>query len=588
MEKTKLSVTPLTQRITLIYLFVSILWIVFSDYLLASWLQNPTLQQYQLAQTYKGWSFVLVTACLLYLLIRHEVRQFQKAQAILHANEVQYQQELHQQMERLEWITETVAEGLLLLDSQQQIIHLNSKAQEYLQDLTEARLGDPLTKLGPHLFAEKVSDNDSDGWVQEITLNGEKPRLFDVRAWPKFDADQLQGWALIIRDVTAKRQQQQYIQQQERLAAIGQLASGIAHDFNNVMAIIVLYSQLLHHETGLSSKGKRQLTNIYQQALHASKLIEQILDFSRSSIVDKTHIDLVPMLKEMLKLWQRILPATITISLEHDAASYNIYADPTRIQQMLMNLLVNGRDAVNGNGHLSLYLAAISVAPNKSGPLPTMSAGEWVKIMLSDNGHGIAAHTLDRIFEPFFTTKKAGEGTGLGLAQVYGIVEQHGGVIDVASEVDKGTTFTIYLPLQETAVSKTQPDTSEPTPASRHETTILLVEDNPFARQAIADSLINAGYLVLTAENGQQALDIFSQNDSPIDIVISDLVMPVMGGIELYQRLKEENKQVSTLLITGYPLNHQQAILEQQQVDWLQKPFTTDELVNKLNQVLVK
>ncbi len=258
-----------------------------------------------------------------------------------------------------------------------------------------------------------------------------------------------------VLDVTERVWMEEQLRQQERLAAVGQLAAGIAHDFNNIMATIVLYTQMIARSSNLSSQERERVKVINDQAWHATRLTEQILDFGRRAVLKRYPLNLRPLLEEHVKLLRRTLPEHIVIKLACASDEYLIHADPTRIQQMLTNLAVNARDAMPEGGTLNIALAQVVVKEGQDPILPEMEAGNWIRLTVADTGSGITSTALPHIFEPFFTTKEPGKGSGLGLAQVHGIVGQHGGHIHVETQVGKGTSFSIYLPAlgMETTVS---------------------------------------------------------------------------------------------------------------------------------------
>ena len=302
--------------------------------------------------------------------------------------------------------------------------------------------------------------------------------------------------------------------------------------------------------------------------------------------MEQSVLELLPFLKEMEKLLERVLPENIELRFSHQPGNYVIKADPTRIQQVLMNLALNARDAMLSGGVLEFELARYNLPPGEASPLLDLPAGEWVRLSVQDSGEGIPPEALSRIFDPFFTTKPVGEGTGLGLAQAYGIIKQHGGSIDVRSQPGQGTTFIIYLPAL--------PSVAEPNPEARPEIqidasggAILLVEDDPAAQKAIRLLLESREFQVFTAHNGIEALEIFARETKAIRLVISDVVMPEMGGVALYKKLKEIHPRLKFLFITGHPLEAKsQVLLEEEQVHWLQKPFSAQTLIVTLNEML--
>ena len=385
------------------------------------------------------------------------------------------------------------------------------------------------------------------------------------------------------RDVTDRRREQEHLQQQERLVTVGQMAAGIAHDFNYILAVIMLYTQMLQL-TVQSAVQQRHLNTIYQQAKHAANLVEQILDFSRRSTLERVTMDLCPFVKEMVKLWQRTLPENVAIRLITPEEPLVVSADPARLQQALTNIAINARDAMSGGGELILSLNALTVADEDDAPLPEMPPGRWVAITIADSGVGIPPEIIPRIFDPFFTTKPPGQGTGLGLAQVFGIVRQLDGQIQVESQVGQGARFTLYLPMLD------RPDTvetvTELAPPRGAGETILLVEDEKALRTAMYEMLSTLGYEVLTAENGRRARELFTAYHHQIALLISDLVMPDMSGLELHAQLQQEplnGVPLRLLLVTGYPLkDDDKQTIEHGLVDWIQKPFTMDTLAHRV------
>ncbi|MBU1661717.1 MAG: response regulator, partial [Chloroflexi bacterium] len=439
--------------------------------------------------------------------------------------------------------------------------------------------------LGPVSLSELFTRQD-DSIPTEIVVNKPIRRVFEVQA--RSISGELVQWVLTLREVTQERDIQKRVQMQARLATVGQLAAGIAHDFNNIMAAIVVYADLLMMEPDLSSVSRERLTIIQQQVQSASSLIRQILDFSRQSVMEQSVIDLLPFLKEMRKLLKRTLPESVILQLRYESGEYSIIADPARLQQVLMNLAVNARDAMPAGGLLRFGLEHLRLEPDDVPPVPEMPPGDWIRVMISDTGEGISPENLSRIYEPFFTTKPVGQGTGLGLAQVYGIVKQHGGFIDVQSQSGEGTRFDIYLP----SLVAMGNDVSAPEDQAKLEgagRTVLLVEDDATTRAALQDLLNEYHFRVLVVSNGIDALKLLEMESDSIVLVISDIVMPQMGGIELYRMMQIRWPEIMMLFITGHPLDRKdQNLLERGKVDWLQKPFSVSEFNQGIKALLDK
>jgi nitrogen-specific signal transduction histidine kinase/ActR/RegA family two-component response regulator len=395
-------------------------------------------------------------------------------------------------------------------------------------------------------------------------------------------------WVLLLRDVTQEHEIQRRIQQQERLAAVGQLAAGIAHDFNNVMSTIVLYAQMAARSPNLSSRDRERMDIIDGQARHASRLIQQILDFSRRGVLERRSLDLLPLVKEHVQILKRTLPENIHVELAYEENKYVVNADPTRIQQVLMNLAVNARDAMPEGGKLCMTLALLNVEASKFAPLPEMPPGVWVALTVSDTGTGIPLDILPRIYDPFFTTKAPGKGSGLGLSQVHGIVMQHMGHIDVQSEVGTGTTFCIYLPALLAQDSEALSSVPESMAKGAGET-LLVVEDNAATREALIEGLEILNYHVIAAKNGREALAVLEQQYEDITLVLSDVVMPDMGGIALLRALRARVLDIGVILMTGHSFERElKDLWNLGMVAWLPKPISLARLAEVVDHALEK
>ncbi len=515
------------------------------------------------------------------------------------------------QARKLEQILATVPAGVLLLDAEGRILQANIVAEKALTvlagDIRRLDSGYILTQLGDRPLAELLTSPPTKGLWHEVKTKATSPmaakvkalageRTFEVVARPVENSPEPGYWVLVINEVTREREIRTQLQQQERLAAVGQLAAGIAHDFNNIMASIVLYAQMVAQSQALSERDRERIAVIVQQVQHASRLIAQILDFSRRSVLERRSLDLLPLLKEHVKLLERTLPEHIEIDLVYrpdEAEGVNPYvvnADPTRMQQMLTNLVLNARDAMPRGGTLRVALERLTVAPGQSPILPEMVAGEWIQLTVSDTGTGIAPDVLPHIFEPFFTTKGPSEGSGLGLAQVHGIVGQHGGRISVETQVGEGTTFTVYLPALAGRATALSPTKSSVTPQGQGEV-VLVVEDNAALRAALSEILDMLNYRPLEATNGQEALAVMEKRGEEVALVLSDVVMPGMGGIALFYALRAQERNLPqktpVILLTGHPMDKEFHELQAQGLStWLIKPPDLEQLAKAVNQAL--
>jgi signal transduction histidine kinase/CheY-like chemotaxis protein len=491
-------------------------------------------------------------------------------------------EQIREQMRQVQQIVDTVPEGVILLDNDGMILLSNPAGVNDLTLLADADIGTSLTHLGNRPLSDILHRDPKNPWCKISYKN----RLFEAIAKPLDKGSGLEGWVLVLRDVTAKYETQKRIQQQERLAAVGQMAGGIAHDFNNMLTTIMLYAQRPLRKHELNDDLKKSLNTILTQSKQAAELVQQILDFSRRSPIDTSPIDLGPFIKETVRVLQRTVPENISLTLETDPEEYIVNSDPTRIQQVLMNLVVNARDAMPEGGTLRINLSKVCLSDDEEPPAVGMSPGNWICMSVSDTGTGIPAEVLPHIFEPFFTTKETGKGTGLGLAQVYGIVKQHHGQVRVETKEGEGSTFYIYLPLS----------TAENDPAAKDRVyssipqgtgeTILLVEDNEKMREVGTTILEDLGYKVLSASNGREALEMFKTNGD-IDLLFTDIVMPEIGGAALLDELRQMGSDVKAIAVTGHILAEDLENLKKAGIaSVVHKPYDVDILAEVIREAL--
>ncbi len=487
---------------------------------------------------------------------------------------------------RLEALLTYLPDGVLLLDREGRPVLVNPVARELLRLLGAEANGRPLEALAGRSLEALLSERPELGYHELRVEKGGRV----IALWPvPIREGPLAGHhLLLLRDVTQERQVQAQVQVQERLAAVGQLAAGVAHDFNNLLSVILGFSEMVLQDPGLPEHLRTPLRTILEQGRRGAQMVRQILDFSRRSVLEPQPLDLVSFLKELVKLWERTLPETIHVRFDYEPGTYWVLADPASLQQALMNLALNARDAMPDGGTLTLLLERWIPRSGDRLPFPRMPRRPWIRIGVRDTGTGIPAEVLPHIFEPFFTTKPPGVGTGLGLAQVYGIVKQHRGYIDVETWPGKGTVFWIYLPALEMEVREV-PQGAEAALPRRAGVgrTILLVEDEPAVLEVVRLMLERLGYRVLTARNGEEALQVYQAHAGEVDLVLTDLVMPGMGGRELLRALRERDPQVRGVVMTGYPLGETpEGLKEEGIVAWVQKPLDQEKLALLLEEVL--
>jgi signal transduction histidine kinase len=491
--------------------------------------------------------------------------------------------QIREQARQMSQVLATVPAGVVLLDAERRLLKANPVAEQEMAALLKAEEGGILSKLGDRLLADLLTSPPTRGlWHEVKAAHG----VFEVLARPVENGPEPERWVMVIKDVTQEREIRRQLRQQERLAAVGQLASGIAHDFNNIMAVIVLYAQMELYTPNLSEKSREHLQTIARQAKRATDLIQQILDFSRSAMLERRPLDLAPFLKEVVKLLERTVPENIAIDLNVDGEEYVVNVDPTRVQQAVMNLVLNARDAMPEGGELCIDLSRTSPAEEiRCTDCGEITGGEWVQVAVTDTGAGIPSDVLPRIFEPFFTTKEVGQGTGLGLAQVYGIVKQHEGHIDVVTHNGSGTTFSLYLP----PLTVYQPPSAVeelPMHVRGQGEVILVVEDNVTLRRALLETLRGLNYRVLEAANGREALQILAQEHDVV-LVLSDLVMPGMGGQALFHAMRRRRLMQPVVMLSGHPMENELESLQAEGLTgWLLKPIRQEELAKMVARVL--
>jgi CheY-like chemotaxis protein len=378
---------------------------------------------------------------------------------------------------------------------------------------------------------------------------------------------------------------EEQLRQSQKMEAIGRLAGGVAHDFNNLLSVIVGYSYLIHAHTQPGEKANTAAQEIMTAATRAGSLTRQLLAFSRKQVVQPEVLDLNSVLDSMEKMLPRLIGEDIDLQIVRGPDLARVKADPTQIEQVIMNLVVNSRDAMPRGGKLTIETAGIRFDIHEAAH-HGVTPGRYVLLAVSDTGVGIDKDTQKLIFEPFFTTKEVGKGTGLGLATVYGIVSQAKGHIWVYSEPGSGTTFKIYFPATaEAAVASDKSLQSRPSLCGTE--TVLVVEDSELLRNLITQFLRENGYRVLVANDGVEALHLAQATAEHIDLLLTDVVMPNMGGQELADHILAKFPQVRVLFMSGYTnsaLRHQSAI--ENEGLFLQKPFAPDVLLARVREAL--
>jgi len=390
---------------------------------------------------------------------------------------------------------------------------------------------------------------------------------------------------IIAEDITERRALEQQLRQAQKMEAVGQLAGGVAHDFNNLLGVIIGYSDLLLDRPDVDGAIRKQAAQIKKAGERASSLTRQLLAFSRRQVFESKIVSLNTIIAEMQKMLPRIIGEDIEMRTSFDPALGNVRADQGQIEQVIMNLAVNARDAMPKGGALIFETANVEVPEAFTSSHSGMIPGRYVSLTVSDTGVGMDANILSHMFEPFFTTKGPGRGTGLGLATVYGIIKQSGGYIWADSDVGRGSRFRVYLPridkpvLQDSFINDPKADVS-----SRSET-VLLVEDEESLRTLTRTLLQDAGYAVLEASNGGEATEIVRRHAEPIHLLLTDMVMPGINGRALAAKITAMRPETKVVYMSGYT-DFGNTGFQGSEGDFLQKPFTRQGLLRKISEVL--
>jgi PAS domain S-box-containing protein len=505
------------------------------------------------------------------------------------------EREIENSLSILRATLESTADGILVVDREARIVTYNRKfAQmwripESLDAVRDHRQAvdyvvDQLKE--PDKFIAKIHDLYSRPEAESYDLVEFKDgRVFERYSQPQRIAGEIVGRVWSYRDVSERKRLEQQLRQAQKMEAVGRLAGGIAHDFNNLLNVIIGYTYLLQSRLKPGDPLRANVEQVVQAADRATALTRQLLAFSRKQVLQLEVLDVNDVVAGMGKMLPRLIGEDIDLRIVAETPLGCIKADPGQIEQVIMNLVINARDAMPAGGKLTIETSNVYLDENYARQ-HAIAPGHYVMLAVSDTGHGMDAETRARIFEPFFTTKESGKGTGLGLATVYGIVSQSGGHIWVYSEVGHGTTFKIYLPRAEEPAREHHPALVVE-PAGPGSETILLVEDEASMRKLLVEVLQHKGYNVLAAEDGARALEISRKYTGIIHLLITDVVMPAMRGEQLAEQLKQERPETRVMFMSGYTdkaLAHSGVL--QEDTILLQKPFTPDVLLRRVRQLL--
>jgi PAS domain S-box-containing protein len=514
---------------------------------------------------------------------------------LVFVNDISRRKEAEAEIDRLTAAVEQVGEVIIITDTNA-IIQYANPALEIMTGYSRAEVIGQKTsifKSGQHnqKYYEDLWRTISSGqtWTGQMVNRCKNGVLIVEEATisPVFEGDRIISYVAVKHDVTETMSLNEQLQQARKMEAIGQLAGGVAHDYNNMVGVILGYAEMAKDEVPKDMPLLQEyLAEIYKAARRSAEITSQLLAFARKQTIAPIVLDLNDTVSGMLKMLSRLLGESIEVSWVPGPGLLKVKMDPTQINQILANLCVNARDAVGGGGKIAIETAEVSFDEAFCETHSGFRPGDYVLLAVSDNGCGIAKDLLDKIFEPFFTTKKVGKGTGLGLATVFGIVKQNDGFINVYSEPGKGTTFKIYIPRDNSESVATLKPRSAERPGGLGEK-LLVVEDDPAIRRLVSQVLTKAGYQVMLACAVYDAINFADDQQQKIDLLITDVIMPVMNGSELYERLRLARPDLRCLYMSGYTANviAQHGVLKGG-INFLAKPFSNTELLAAVREAL--
>jgi PAS domain S-box-containing protein len=510
------------------------------------------------------------------------------------ARDISERKEAERETERLATAIAQITEGIIITDARGTIEYVNDATLEITGYTREELIGENprLLRSGhqPDAFYEEMWKTISAGEVwQGQLVNRRKDGSFyeeEMIITPIHGADgAIRSYVAAKRDVTERVLLESQLQQAQKMEAVGQLAGGVAHDFNNMLTGITGYAQLLLRAADDEAQ-RSDLRQILELSIRAADLTQQLLAFSRRQQLEQTPVDLNKLIGSTLKMLRRLIPESIEVEFSGADALQTVMADSGQIVQVLLNLAVNARDAMPDGGTLVIETANVDVGSDYADSHLEVKPGGYVMMSISDNGTGMDQATKDHIFEPFFTTKGTGEGTGLGLATVYGIVKQHGGHINVYSEPGMGTAFKVYLPASKAPATEHE-GANEGPPELPEIATVLLVEDEEAVREIVERTLGKMGCHVLSAGRSSEALQLYDCAEHKIDLLLTDVVMPGGLGTDLYRELRALDPDLKVVFMSGYPDRGAAHLTDLPAGSmFLRKPFSPNKLAEYVRQVL--
>lgn len=471
---------------------------------------------------------------------------------------------------------------LIAIDSEEKVTMWNIEAEKKIGTKENSAIGRKLHELLPYLEEEmekimkSIRETKVESTSKTLRNKDGKPRYEEITIFP-LKTNGEEGAVIRIDDVTERVKLEEALQQNRKMDAVGKLAGGVAHDFNNMLAGILNSAELLEMKMDPSDKLVKYIRIIKDAGIQAADLTRKLLDFSRKSIPSYKAISIHEAIGKSVELLKKSIDRRIEIEIKFEALNDTIIADSSQIQTVFLNLGINSAHAMPNGGRLTISTSTVELDRSFLDTTTfEVDSGPHILVAVEDTGTGIPAEIMDKIFDPFFTTKKRGEGTGLGLASVYGIVTRHKGAVSVYSEVGRGTVFKIFLPLSEKGIV---PEIEAEELLSRGKGTVLLVDDEEVIRNSAQALLEEFGYDVVQAGNGREALKIYRENPEAIDLVLLDMMMPVMDGKECFQELKKIDPDVKVVFSSGFSENNEiEELTKNGETAFVAKPYLFKDL----------